>query len=268
MNQKYLPHVLAALVTLFAIVACVLPGQTAQPAPDIDPIAIETAVAGTAQAAAQLTAVAAQPVPTRRTGTTLQQSKDAYTLYSDYDAGFDVMFPPGWLVIRPNMEEINTVLANEGATNPTLQEQIVLDLTGASAAAHLYAYILRPDIKENVVFGFTHVNWELSATTPIDNLSMEEEVRKLESPEGLQGFHASQSEIRENSNGVQIIEIGGITTRANSQGELVTVYITVIFFKPTPDSAVRLIFEYHKDYQYEISPDVSFVVESVSLIEP
>lgn len=267
MNQNRLPHALTAFLTLLVIVACVLPGQPIQPAPVSNPVNIETAVAGTAQVAAQQTA-AAQPVPTRRTGTTLQQSEDGYTLYSDYDAGFDVMFPPGWLVVRPNMEEINTVLANEGATNPILQEQIVLDLTGASAAAHLYAYILRPDIKENVVFGFTHVNWELSATTPIDSASMEEEVRKLESPEGLQGFHASQSEIRENSNGVQIIEIGGITTRANSQGELVTVYITVIFFKPTPDSAVRLIFEYHKDYQYEISPDVSFVVESISLLEP
>jgi hypothetical protein len=120
MNRHHFHSTVSALVILLAIVACVLPGQTIQPAPTMGPLNIEAAVAGTAQAAATQTALV-NPVPAAPTvaptntitptpkisssGTSLFTLANGATQFTDYVAGMQMVFPPGWLVIRVGEEE-------------------------------------------------------------------------------------------------------------------------------------------------------------------
>ncbi|RPJ25995.1 MAG: hypothetical protein EHM33_13125 [Chloroflexi bacterium] len=138
MNRHYLPLALSASVILIAIVACVLPGQTVQPAPVTNPVSIESAVAGTAQAAAQQTQQA-NPVPATATflpteapmlpevissyGTSLVKRGDGSTQFRDYRAGVQIIFPPNWLPMRPGEPEYYEAW-EKGSQNQWILEEI------------------------------------------------------------------------------------------------------------------------------------------------
>lgn len=113
MNRNNLQPVFSTFVILLAMIACVLPGQTVPPAPNSNPVNVETAVAGTSQAAAQQTqqanpatataAPADTPTATPKvstSGTALVKLADGSTQLLDYVAGMQVTFPAGWLVVR------------------------------------------------------------------------------------------------------------------------------------------------------------------------
>ncbi len=120
MKRNHSYPAVTVFVMLLAIVACMLPGQAAPPAPAMDPFTIETVVAGTAQAAEQQTQQA-NPVPATPTiastatitptpkispsGTSLAPLADGSTQFIDYAAGMQMVFPPGWLAIRVGEEE-------------------------------------------------------------------------------------------------------------------------------------------------------------------
>ncbi len=134
--KKYI----AGSVLLLAMLACVVPGLS-QPAPSaFDPNTIPTMVVLTANVAIAQTA-AAQPVATEvpagsvpaMTGTSIEQTQDGTTKYSDYDGGFEIIFPARWLTVRPNSDEFNAALANEGANNQMLHDQMTADMAGYEA---------------------------------------------------------------------------------------------------------------------------------------
>jgi len=267
MNRYLLQRALGALVILIAMVACVLPGQAIQTAPAMDPIAIDTAVAGTAQAAAEQTA-AAQPSATVVTGTSIEQLADGTTKYSDYDAGFEIIFPVGWLAVRPNSEEFNAALGKEGAANSGLRAQMEFDQAEYDANFdRLYAYILRPDIEKNIMFGFSKLTWDAEDPRILDSVVMGEIVRGLESSGDIPGFRADTAQLHEDGN-VKLMEIGGRFTLTDEQGESVPLYATVIFFKPSPTSTARITFTFVQDYHTQIAADVKLIVESIRIIAP
>ena len=115
MKRNPVHYLVIMVIILLAIAACVLPGQTIAPAPVTNPINIETAVAGTAQAAAQQTQLANPVSPTATialtdtptatpkvstSGTSLMKLADGSTQFTDYVAGMQMTFPAGWLVVR------------------------------------------------------------------------------------------------------------------------------------------------------------------------
>ena len=256
----------SVLALLLAMAACVLPGQATQPAPELNPITIETAVAGTAQAAAEQTA-AAQPALPGKTGTALEQGEDG-TKYIDYDAGFEVTFPIGWLAVRPGSEEFEAALKKQGATNQGLHDQMQSDLAGETEANphRLFAYILRPDLQKNAMLGFSALAWDPQTAQPLDSAVMGEVVRGLEAPGGIPGFHADTAQIHEELP-VNVMEIGGRWTLSDADGT-VAMYATTLFFKPEPTSGVRITFSFVEQYRTQISADVKFILESLRIVTP
>ncbi len=140
MSQNHSHQSLSVFVLLIAIVACALPGQAAVPAPTMDPLAIESAVAGTAQAAAQQTEQA-NPIPATETmapvnapseapevissyGTSLVKRADGSTQFKDYRAGVQIVFPSGWLAVRPGEPEYYEAWEKQGSQNQWLLEEI------------------------------------------------------------------------------------------------------------------------------------------------
>ena len=272
MNQSHLHRTLSAFVILIAIVACVVPSQTAiQPSPATNPNAIETTVAGTVQAAVEQTAAAqaiATEAPVGVTGTSIEQLQDGTTKYSDYDGGFEIIFPVGWLAVRPNSEEFNVSLAKDAAVNSMLHDQMTADQTGYDAESdRLYAYILRPDIQKNVMFGFSKLVWNSQDTVPIDSVTLGKLVRDLESSGAIPGFRADTAQLREYTD-VNMIEIGGHWMMSDGQGGTIPFYATILFFKPSSNSIVRIIFSFLEDHHEQISTDIRFIMKSIRIIEP
>ena len=270
MNPNHLRHAASAFVILIAIVACVLPGQSIQPPPAINPDTIQTAVAGTAQAAAEQTAAAQlfTETPVGMTGTTIEQLPDGTTRYTDYDAGFEVTFPPGWLALRPNSEEFNAALVNPGATNSMLHEQMTADQAGYEANYdRLYSYILRPDIKTDVMFGFSKTAWDPDDPMMLDNANMGELVRGLESQAFIPGFRVDIAQMHDEGN-TRVIEVAGHWTLNDGTSDPVPFYSIFYFFKPTQTSTVRITISFVQDYQDEFAADVKSIMDSIKVIEP
>ena len=272
MNQSHLRHTISALVMLMAMTACVLPGQAAQtqaiqPTPGLDTNSVATAVLGTAQAAATQTASANLFAPSM-TGTTIEQLEDGTTKYTDREGGFEIIFPVGWLALRPNSEEFDAALAKQGAVNPMLRDQMTTDLAGYDANFdRLYSYVLRPDLKKNVILGFSKLVWASEDTLSLDTVTMGELVRGLEAPGGIPGFRADTAQLHEDSN-VKMIEIGGRFTLSDGQGGTLPFYTTIIVFKPSSTSSARITFTFIEDYHTQIAADVKSIIESIRIIEP
>lgn len=268
----HLYQTLSVLILLGAVVACASPGQAVQSTPaanqGIDSNAVGTAVAGTAQAAAQQTASSGELFAPRKTGVAIELLPDGTTKYVDHDAGFEITFPAGWLAVRPNSEEFDAALADQGADNSMLRDQMTADLAGYQANYdRLYSYILRPDIIEDFLLGFSKLVWDSADATPIDNDAMGNVVRGLEAPGGIPGFHADIAQVREDG-AVKMIEIGGRWTLSDGAGGSVPFYSTLVFFKPSASSGVRLTISFLEEHRIQISPDVRSVIESIRLIEP
>jgi hypothetical protein len=268
MNKYCLHHILGAFLILTAIVACAPAAQTVeqQPTPGVDSNAIATAVAGTAQAAATQTASSSLFAPSQ-TGTVTEQLEDGTTKYTDYDGGFELVFPKGWLAVRPNSEEFDTALKKQGTANSMLHNQMAADLAGYDPDFdRLYAYVLRPDIQKNVILGFSKLLWDPEDTLVPDNETLGELVRGLEAPGGIPGFRADVAQLHEDGS-VKMIEIGGRFSLGDGQGGTVPFYATIIVFKPTSNSLVRMTFTFVEEYHTQIAEDVKSIIASIKLTE-
>ena len=268
-------------ILLLAVMACVVPGLS-QPSvsPAFDPGALSTVVGLTANAAVTQTAVAAQPLSTEAVSgdavpsltetavTTLEQMPDGSTKYTDNEAGIEVVFPAGWLTLRANSDEFNSALKKEAAKNELLRAQMELDLAEYHPGSdRLYSYPLRPDIEKNFAFGFSKLKWDSEDSVPINENSMGELVRGLESSGAIPGLRVDTAQLYENGNQVKVIEVGGQFSFSNDLGEVIPFYYSAVFFKPTSGSTVRISLVYLKDYKLPIYEDVTSVINSIKLLD-
>ncbi len=126
MNKQHRLWLAIALIFVLTL-ACITPGFSPQsPIGTLDPNSLSTAIAGTANAASTQTAQAVPPTntqppeptqtptptetvtPTPRIsteGTSLSKQSDGTYNFIDYQGGYSIVVPAGWLAIRPNEEE-------------------------------------------------------------------------------------------------------------------------------------------------------------------
>lgn len=265
MKTKYY---VMSLILLFALTACALPGIS-QPAalPTFDPNAIPTMVALTANAAMAQTATVASPRATPDLSeTTLEQLPNGGSKYTDKGIGFEITFPVGWLTLRPNSDEFNSALAKEAVKNDMLRDQMEADMAVYEVGVdRLYSYPLLPDIEKNFTFGFSKLKWNADDSIPIDDQTMGEMVRFVES--SISGFRADTVQTYENANHIQLVEVGGQFSISNSEGNVIPFYMTYLFFKPTSGTSILMSFTYLKDYKQPIATDVISVINSIKLLD-
>lgn len=271
MKNRNLRITLGGTMLFLLVAACVIPGQAIPAAPTIDQGAVQTFIAATVQAARTQTAVVqsvATEEPSGMMGAAIEPLQDGTTRYIDYEGRFEIVFPAGWLALRPNSEEFNAALAKEATVNTMLNDQMTTDQAGFEADFdRLFAYPLRPDIKEDVLFGFSKLTWDSDDTTAIDNNTMGQLVKELEAPGGIPGFRADVVLLREDTL-IRLIEIGGQWSMSDGLGGSVPFHSTVVFFKPTAGSLARLTFTYLQDYDAQIAPDVQSIIASIKPAAP
>ena len=228
--------------------------------------AAATEVATTDAATAETSIVTPQP---EVKGMALEKLPDKTTKFTDYDGGYEVTFPVGWLAARPGDNEFNSVLAKEGAKNTMLADQMNFDKSVYDPTLHrVFSYSLRPDIQKNVIFGFSKIFLYPKDDVPINNNTMGGFVRDLEASTNiLPGFRVTSSHIDENRNGISVLVANGRFLRKDESGNLTPFYATALLFKPTPNSTVMLTSTIYQDFQDQISSDLISIQESFKLLE-
>ena len=218
----------------------------------------------------QTAVVAPSPLPAEAAtpsleGTTLEQLPNGSTKYTDDQMGFEITFPEGWLTLRPNSDEFGSALGNEAVKNDLLRAQMELDLADYEAGVDmLYSYPLLPDIEKKFAFGFSKLKWDADDSVPIDDQTMGETARFVES--SVSGFRADTVQTYENVNHVKLVEVGGQFSISNDQGDVIPFYMTHFLFKPTSDTSALMTFTYLKDYKTTIAPDVMSAINSIKLL--
>ena len=228
-----------------------------------------TATAQAAQPAQPAAAVSADtPTPPPPVGGTENvQQDDGTTKYSDYDAGYEMVLPAGWIGVRPGAQEFNDVLESEGAANQMLQEQMTFDKQGYEPVKdRYYIYATKPDEFENALLSYGKVAWSAADAMVIDQSRLGEMVQELEMGQALPGVRVVSSNVLTNENGVPVMVIGANWTYEASDGTMIPFYLNFMFFKPTDNSTVRIVMSSLKDYRDSTSPDVEAIVQSIKLV--
>jgi hypothetical protein len=269
MKQNRRKTTFISVLFLLALAACVIPGMASQGAPAPGPDAISTFIAGTAAAAASQTAAvpADAPPASGMIGTALEKLPDGTTRYTDYDAGYELTFPVGWLALRPNSEEFNAALVEEGSENQELHSQMTLHQSLYEGEwERLYSYPIRPDLMENVIFGFSKLYFKPEDSEPIDNYALGQLIAYVEGPDGIPYFRVVTSSIYDNRNGVTTMQVGGPFHLENDQELASEFYATIIYFKPAASTLVGMTFTIVKEYQETLAPDIKSVIDSIRLL--
>ncbi len=267
MNSKYF---LAISLIFVSMAACVIPGVS-QP-PQIDQNLLSTAIVQTVSAATTQTAAAPigqSPTPTLPpvNETSLEQLSDGSVKFTHISGGYEVTFPKGWLTVRPNSEEFNVAYSRDVAKNSLLAGQMDYDVNAYEAGfTQLHSYALRPDIEKDFLFGFSTVRWDSQDALSLNESSMGELARELETSGVIPGFRVDTAQIYETVNTVEVIEIGGQFSLSDGQDGVIPFYMTAFFFKPTAETLTRITITYLKDYTTQLSVDVNSVIISVKLL--
>jgi len=228
---------------------------------------IDLANTATAQAAQPAMPAESPTPPPPAGGTENVQQPDDTTKYSDYDAGFEMMLPAGWIGVRPGAQEFNDVLKSEGATNQALKEQMTADQQGYEPIKdRYYVYATKPDEFENTLLSYGKVAWNAADATVIDQDKLGELVQSLEMSQDLPGMRVVSSNVVINENGVPVMVIGANYTIEASDGTMVLLYLNFIYFKPTENSTARLLISSNKEFRDIIGPDVDAMVQSIKRV--
>ncbi len=280
MDRSYSHHTLSILVILIAMMACVLPGQTMQPAPVTNPVNLETAVAGTAQAAEQQTQ-AANPVPATATiaptatitptpkislaGTSLVIQADQSTLFIDHKLGFQLVIPAGWLVTRINEDEYFKAFTLDVVTaNLPISDRLRSMQNNNTDYFRLDAIDIRSGhIVNGVIADITAVHQPPEIATTLEECL--KVVKQSVSTSMAVGHKLLSSEYQQTTNGTRVLVVEESWTAASDmEGK---VFRKRVFFSLT-SGITSLDFQTHMDFKDVVLPEFEQTVNSLALLNP
>jgi hypothetical protein len=276
MNRNYMLHAFAVLLILLAGVACVLPGQAAAPAPTTNPITIESAVAGTALAAAQQTEQA-KPVSVTETivpadtpvapevistfGTSLVKQGDGSIRFRDYRAGVQILFPPNWLPLRVGELEYYEASEKVGTQNPWFLEEIGWIQSLDVNVFRVNAYDTHPEHIFNDVLPKINVVFRQGDTRTLEQAEADEETLIERSVQ--EGHKFLSSDYQTISGSLQVLVF-------QSQWNAIsypTTHYKGTFFR-VPAGLMVIDFYVPSELTETLEPEHSQIVESITLFDP
>ncbi|MBI5822747.1 MAG: hypothetical protein HZB18_01875 [Chloroflexi bacterium] len=211
---------LAAMILLTAILACAVPGLPAasQPTPTVD-TRLDTMVAETVSAALAQTqqAIPTPTIPPTATleptitptpeadtsGSSLTEMENGSTLFSDFNAGYEVNVPAGWLAVRINQQEYLDAWLLAEFSNPAMQRSLSSIENLNPNELRLYAVDLQADHART---GFiTNINFIWYEQ---DDMSLDDDTDLLAVsaalPNALPGLELLTTELTATANGLPI----------------------------------------------------------------
>jgi hypothetical protein len=275
MHQRHQHLIVIGCVILSAIVACVLPGQTIQPTPVIDPNAIETSIARTLSASAKQTEQASlipsvvptetlTPVPKiSSAGTSLVNMPDGSTQFIDYVAGAQMVFPSGWLVVRTGELEYYAAWEKPETKNPVFLDIFASIQNLDPKVFRMTALDIRPDHMSNDDVPQIEVVFNEGDTRTLNQIKTNE----IKTHPPLTGYKLLASNFFETSQGMQALSIEIQWKYTGYAGGSATGYRRRIVFEvPSGRMAMDLLIV--MDKKDLMMPEFDQVLNSITLFTP
>ncbi len=247
-------HTLRAWISMALIIvstlACAVPAlSTPVPFNTLDPNSLSTAIAGTSAALAIQTGQAVPPVtqpspiPTETTqptetatatpqvsaeGTSLAKQSDGSLIFSDYQGGYAVIVPAGWLAMRLNDKEYINAWSLPEASEPNIQRLLTQLQQSDPKVYRLFGIDTQPDHRQSDFATNFSILWDRN-----DTHSIEEEISltRKSLPENLFGSKVTSSGMRTTSGGIPMGMLEASTTVKLTSGQNLTLYQKQVIFK-------------------------------------
>ena len=275
MNANKLYLTLSGLVMLMTIAACVIPGQTTQPASIANPNTVETSIAGTAQASVESTVQASLVtatstlvptetlVPTPKislAGTSLVVREDQSAVFIDHKAGIQLIIPAGWFPMRVNEEEYYRAFTLDVVLqNPAFSDHLTRIQDANLDKFRLDATDIRDGHTPDGILSNFKVMFE-----PGDLRSLERwEQAERDRHHPFANFKFISASYPHTTNGTKVLVI----EQSWSAGKIHTVYYQGVFFS-LQSGTVILDFYANNDFKDTILPEFEQVVNSLALLNP
>ncbi|MBI3153430.1 MAG: hypothetical protein HYZ21_14960 [Chloroflexi bacterium] len=269
-----------ALILLTTILACAVPGLPAasQPAPTpdtrLDMMVAETVSAALAQTQQAVPTPTAPPTSTPEptatptpeedsSGSALTKADDGYTLFADFNAGYEISVPTGWLAVRINQQEYLDAWLLPELTNPALQRSLSSIENLNPDELRLFAL----DIQEgHAETGFvTNINFLWNEQ---DDMSLEDDTDLKEIaatlPVALPGLELLSTEISATSNGIPIGMITSKTPATTLEGVGIVIFQKQVFVKVRVGT-LSITLSTTEELRDTILPTFDAMVESINV---
>jgi len=287
MNTKYIRRFISIIIILVSILACDLPGTVAPQPVSSDPNTFSTIVAGTANAAAAQTALAAPtldtptqsptetPIPTETAiaptpqllfsayNTAIRQQADDSTLFVDRQEKYELTVPAGWNAFRINEPEFYKLWTQTFDTEPAIQRTLTSIQGMDPTVFRLFAFDIRVEhIRQKAMLTSIYVTWEKTGTS-YDGLvtSTQKNNSKFYSASKV-----LSSKMETNSSNVEM-KITEFEIKARPEDGQYSFYEKEIIFKAQTGFMVIKV-----DTPYDVKDDIlsefDQLKESIKLIEP
>jgi hypothetical protein len=264
------------LLLCMVIVACVIPGQAAQPTLATDPNALSTFIAGTSQALATQTAQAAPlispsltpaAVPTETLvstpeisleRTSLVTQSDGSIVFTDYKAGIAVTFPPIWMPFRVGEKEYYKAWESDFIKdNGSFTEFIAGLQTSNVAVSRLYAFDIRPGYVFNERFSSINVVYEGG-----DLRNLEEWLEAEKDKSQFADFELISTTFRDTPNGIHALMLEQKLGRSEGHP---TYYREIFFSVPSGTVFIDCMSDF--EFKDAVIADFDRVVDSIVFLK-
>lgn len=263
MKQSVLQNFLSAWVILMAVTACALPNQATPSPPAMDLAAMETSAVDTAQAAATQTTLVnpatSTPLPI---GVVKEQKADGSILLTDYDGGYQITFPKGWVVIIPNEEDISEALSNFPEQEENIS-RLIEAAQNADTNNMIRAFGFNPKAQQSSYtpnINVSHNTNSLLAATSLKDL-VDATVQYYSSG----NIEVLSSEVKTTTSGVEIGVIEMQLTINTLSGDKLDLRQRQVMTK-SEKGIVNLTFSTVRDATIDLTADVDEVIESFQLL--
>lgn len=267
---------IASSILFFTLLACVVPGLS-QPAasPAFDVEAISTVVVLTANALQTQSAVAATPTlfetstptfvpaePATATpkislsGTSLLLRDDQTILFTDRQAGVELIIPAGWMPVRVNEQEYLDAFSSNAAADLAIRERLNRIQTFDPAWFRLDAIDVQVGHVINGAPTFMSVIFQQNDPRSLEDVAKDEKVKLFTN------FEVISSSYQQAVNDIKILVVEqswAVTTG--------TIYYKGVFFK-IPSGLVVLDFYSPIEFKDTVLPDFEKIVNSLVLLNP
>ncbi len=283
MIQKDIRRFTSIIIILVSILACDLPAEFApQPVSSPDPNALSTIVAGTASAAAAQTALAAPTInvptqsptetaiptgtatPTPRIsteGTSLQKQSDGSYVFTDYQGGYIVVIPPGWLVVRINEQEyINAWILPEASDLKVQHFLAKFQLENANYYRVLGVDIIPEHMKTDAIPYFD-IEWDR-----ITSATLQQEVDNLKKfvPKFV-AYKVTYADIGTTSTQIPMGIIESNWQELSISGEPKTVYQKQVLFK-LKTGILAFVLSADKEIKDELFSSLDLMTDQIKML--
>lgn len=267
MNQKHLCQGLLILLLFFTLTGC-----KGGSAPETNPPAVETSLAGTARAFAKETEAArptATPAftptvtltPTPRislNGTSLEFHEDQSAVFTDHNARIQLVIPAGWMPYRVNEQEYYEAFTSEVVlANPALNERLTQVQDMDLDFFRLDAFDIREGHIPNGVISDMNVIFHAGDTRSLDKWAKAEGNRKIP----YKQYKLITLGYSKTADGTRIL----IIDRTWAVNKSDTLFNRAVFFS-LPTGTVVLDFYCNNTFKETVLPDLESVVNSLTLL--